>query len=245
MAELEPVGEYPWQPQSTILGNLAIGNLRHNLLGRLTVSGRVHAETLLTTVGALAGFSAQNAVWQGVIRKGKQVPKNGFLVFTTRSGEKFYYGDLINAYLVPTPGGGRLTLWGFMVGAAIEEGVPVSALPDYANMFEFVTKSIGTTEFGSPRVSAEHKPHMNSPELLKLTWAIAREILLLPGPAGIQEPALSEEHWPIIISIVAGIFLKQGKPVLDPKLAIILAMESAIVASKLDPITIPMEQIQR
>lgn len=240
MSGLEPIGEYPWQPQSTILGNFAIGHLRQNLMQRLTIENCVHVETLVTVAGALTGFSAQHAVWHGVIKKGKEVPKNGFLVLSTPSGQKFYYGDLINAYLVPTPGGGRLTLWGFVAGAAIESGVPASELPDYGEMFAFVTELIDTDKFGSPRVPPKHQPHLKSLEGLRLVWPLARQCLLWrPPPPGIREPSLSEEHWPIILSIVTAGFLKQTKEVLDPKLAIVLIMEAAIVASKIDPISVP------
>jgi hypothetical protein len=74
MATTTSVTSYPWQPESTITGNLAIGNLRDNLLKRSKTERGTHAETLLTAVGALAGFAAQNAALTQITAPGAGVP---------------------------------------------------------------------------------------------------------------------------------------------------------------------------
>src|SRR5215470_7347370 len=54
-------GGFPWSDDrdSVVACNLAAGNLANNLPRRLTHDGRIHAETYIAAVGAIAGFAAQ------------------------------------------------------------------------------------------------------------------------------------------------------------------------------------------
>src|SRR6266700_1496809 len=55
--------QYPWAgTDDEIVVNLAIGSLRDSLMRWLTTERGVHAETLLVSIGAIAGFAAQRAV---------------------------------------------------------------------------------------------------------------------------------------------------------------------------------------
>lgn len=85
------------------------------------------------------------------------------------------------------------------------------------------------------------RPPLQPNDLLLKLWRPVCEILRLPleqqigRPAGTNEPPLDEKHWPIIIAIVAGQFVKMTKDVLDPRISFALAMESAVISSKFDP----------
>ena len=59
----------------------------------------VHAETILSAAGALAGFAAQQALWEGVVRPRKLTAKQVFMRVTTKSGETFFFGDFLNRIL--------------------------------------------------------------------------------------------------------------------------------------------------
>ena len=50
-----------------------------------------------------------------------------------------------------------------------------------------------------------------------------------------DEPPLDEAHWAIIVAIVASQFIPMTKDVLDPRIAFALALESAVISSKVDP----------
>jgi hypothetical protein len=52
-------------------------------------------------------------------------------------------------------------------------------------------------------------------------------------------PQRLARYWPLISALVAAQFLKMAKNTIDPKLAVALIMESAIIASKIDPKTVP------
>jgi hypothetical protein len=159
---------FPWGPDGEIAANLAIGTLRNSLLKWLETDRGVHAETLMVVIGAIAGFAAQNAVWQTVARSGKTVrqldPANlhadgSFLFVVSRSGEKFYVGELLNGYLAPEAGAGaaiKYPLWNLIAATALEAGVAISDLPDLREMFRYVSKTVGTDAFGIVRAEAGH-----------------------------------------------------------------------------------------
>ena len=61
------------------------------------------------------------------------------------------------------------------------------------------------------------------------------------GP-GAQGRALDVEHWPIVCAVVTQQLISQVKGVLDVKVALRIAMESAIFMPKIDPKTVPQQQ---
>jgi hypothetical protein len=164
---------------------------------------------------------------------------NLMVVANTKSGESFYFGDLINGYIVPQPTN-DYALWNFVAAAAIEAGLAAAELPDYRIMFQFAAQSVGTPEFGVPRVAKEHQPQLAPRAALNLFWPRARFILTRedgPGPAhGRHVPP---RYWPLVIDLVARQCLLMSKGTLDLKVGVALLMESAIAMSKIDPKTVP------
>jgi hypothetical protein len=165
------VTSYPWQPESFITGNLAIGNLRENLLKSLKTPRGIHSETLLTAVGALAGFAAQNAALARVTSQAQQavtVPAGSIVVAGTKSGERFLFGDAINIHLFPEPNS-TLPLFAIVGGAVIQAGLTPDQLPDYKEMARHVAAVVGGPEFGILRAPKDHQPQLQPIELLLWT----------------------------------------------------------------------------
>jgi len=232
----------PWVPDGEIEANLAIGSLRDSLLGWLATERGVHVETLMSVVGALAGFAAQHAVWEQLRAGGRPLAKDAFGVATTASGEKFYFGDLLNGYLIPE-GARDWTLWGFTAAAAVEAGLPEADLPDYADMFRHVTSTIGTADFGIPRAPPAHRPHILPRAALGMFWPRTAFILSQTDGPVPDSHGVAPEHWTAIIALVARQYILMSKDVLDPGLSFRLLMESAIAMSKVDRETIAMEEV--
>ena len=242
MSDIKPVTNFPWQPQSEITGNLAIGNLRENLLQRLRDERGVHAETLVTAIGALAGFAAQNAALNRAATMTSQLAdlpqfSNGLVLVETKSGEQYLFGDWINVHLFNDPGS-QFPLYGLVATSAIQIGVNRKDLPDYEEIARHVVSVIDGPEFGKIRAPVDHQPIVQPLEILRKLWPFTCEILRLPLPKSIPpgvEPPLQETYWPIIISIVASQFLVLIKDALNPRISFALAMESAVIASKINP----------
>jgi hypothetical protein len=233
--------KFPWQPRSFITGNLAIGNLRNNLLARLKTAAGVHVETLLVGIGAIAGFAGQNAALirgVGATQEAGAVPPTSIVLATTKEGPWILLGDWINGYIVPQEGS-QFPLYNFAAGAAISAGVKPESLPDFHEMFRHVVSTAGTNAFGKVRAPAGHDPSLQPIDFLKAGgWRLTKDVMALKPPAGITEPPLEESHWPIIASIVAGGVINQAQSVLAPDIAYAMVMEAAIIAAKVFPDTI-------
>ena len=230
----------PWAPHCPIRGNLAIGNLRENLLQAMSTERGIHAETLMAAIGALAGFAAQNAALDraaAVTLAGESLEQYSVILVDTKTGERHLVGEWINEPLFESRGDGSFPLWGFIAAAAQDGGAALDRLADIREMAGHVAGSLGGPDYGKLRAPAGHTPGMQPNDLLAHLWPLLGQIIRLPAPQSIEErePPLSEMHWPVIISIVAGQYLRMIKDVLAPQIAFALCMESAVISSKLDP----------
>jgi hypothetical protein len=163
MATTAPITSYPWQPQSTITGNLAIGNLRENLLKSLKTERGIHTETLLTGIGALAGFAAQNAALNQVTSPDPTLPKLSIAIALGRGGEKYVFGDAVNIYLYPEPKS-TLPLGAIVAGAAVQAGVSPADLPNYndiAKHFASLVALLSSGDYARQRITNRIFPHWN------------------------------------------------------------------------------------
>ena len=58
--------------------------------------GQIHSETILTEIGALAGFAAQMSIRKAVIEAQGLDPDTVLTEVVTRNDEKYYFSDLLN-----------------------------------------------------------------------------------------------------------------------------------------------------
>ncbi len=56
----------------------------------------IHCETLLTAIGALAGYSAQQALWEGMVKPGKLAIARHSRSMETPSGAIYFFGDALD-----------------------------------------------------------------------------------------------------------------------------------------------------
>ena len=159
MATTTSITTFPWQPDSTVTGDLAIKILREGLMKALKNARGIHTETLLTAVGALAGFAAQNAALDRITARDLAAPRLSIAIAQTKSGEKLIAGDAVNVFLYPEPHS-TLPLFAIIAGAATQAGVPPNELPDYKDMARHVATVVGTPDFGPLRATPEHQPHL-------------------------------------------------------------------------------------
>jgi hypothetical protein len=241
----------PWQggDDAEIIANLTIGSLGHSILNWLTSERGVHAETLLVVIGALAGFTAQNAAFRSIGPAGTPI-SDGTIVTAEAGGERYYFGDRINGFLVQEKGGSQYPLWALIAAAALQAGMAQTEVPDVGEMFAHITKTIGTPAFGIPRVPAELKPQLTPRQALEAFWPRAKALLrnadgvlvkALSGLEPLRGASVPEAHWPLVVTLVAQGFIARVKEVIRPRIALCVVMESAIAMSKVDPKTIPQE----
>jgi hypothetical protein len=226
---------WPWDPDQTVAAQLAIASLQKFFLRSLARNDRLQLETLFSTVGALTGFAVQNTVRQESLAAGR-AETDGLLTVEGASGERFYFGDRLNAILVPHRRE-DLTVWSVVVGEATRLGA--GDLPDGIDIFERVTKSLGTPAFGVPALAEGHRPWLMPRQAVEIFWPAVRTAFTREPVVPVPRFKLVEpRHWPLALAVVGAGYLALGKETLPPARAVALFMEAAVAMSKIDPAAI-------
>jgi hypothetical protein len=225
--------ELPWSnAPDEVACNLALGHLFTNLPGRVTVDGRIHAETYISAVGAIAGYAAQRTLFAATPPvMGVNITRVG-----TASGEQYWFGDALNRMLVAkTQAEGSRCVWSLAAGGAMSAGMELQNLPKLEAMFKFVAATIGGANEGKSSVPTEHQPHLPARDLLKAVWPLAT--LCFSGKISEVSQkfgAVSVKWWSAIAAQASNRPISDVKGVLRPDIALTLLMEAAIYCSKID-----------
>ena len=237
MATAAPITSYPWQPDSTKTALRAIGDLGVGLMGTLKTQRGIHTETLMTVVGALAGFAAQNAALTSITAATPSVKPRSLAVVKPKAGGTFLFGDTINAFLFPEVGS-VLPLAALIGGAALSAGAKQEELPNLGEIASHIASVVGTPEFGKLRVPSGVAPQFEPLAALRKFWPQTLAILARPPIKPLfrqQEAPFQEIHWPIILGLVASQFMKMSQNALHARMSATLVMESAVITSKIHP----------
>ncbi len=210
--------------------NWAFGHLVGNLPRRLTVDGRIHAETYISAVGAIAGYAAQRTLFAA----SPPVPGVNINRYQMKSGEQYWFGDALNNMLaLATEATANRCVWSQAMGGAIAAGIKAHDVPDLGVMFSHVAKTIGGADEGTSSVEPNHQPHLRARELLKFVWPVAVACFSGKG-ANVEYGAVPVEWWSAIAAQAANKPVRDVKDTLPPHVAVTLLMEAAIYCSKLD-----------
>ena len=230
---------FPWagQPDETAC-NYAFGNLIRNLPPRVALEGKLHAPTLLAAAGAVAGVAAQVSMLADVEMMEKATAEQKLAEVTLESdGRIFLYGDALNRmlYSVNDPVLARSRVWNMVVSAALSKGMSKSAMPNVPAMFRHVSDSFNTPKEGRPSVEDKLQPVAPVRDLLKLVGPVAFAAL-----AGEISPAITAQagvanrkSWVAITAQAAANMVLAGSRIMPPEKCLVIAMESAIYASKM------------
>jgi hypothetical protein len=179
----------------------------------------VHVESLLCTLGALAGYACQMSARTPNARQ-FQTMSNGVYTVQTKAGKTFFFGDAINQPLLES----QYSVWSLAAGTAKANGC--SQLLDLEEIVKHVSQSVGHDTFGSPRIPEGHQPSDSPINILKPLWPV-----MLPT---VQMFCPSSDEWPILFGLAIQQVMDMGKSVIKPDLALLIVMESAIPMSKID-----------
>jgi hypothetical protein len=181
--------------------------------------------TVLTIVGALAGYAAQRAIWEGVVQTGGLSPTDVFEVRKTATGEKFYFSsetDKLIGSLDPR----YLSIWKIVTG---NTRTSTGEHPEVVEMMEHCAATIGTPEFGVPRLPDGRQANLLPRDAVNRLWAKARQQLAK------TEPTL----WPMNMAVAARSLIVAAQRAVPTPVAIKIVMEAAVPMSRIDPATVP------
>ena len=191
-------------------------------------TGQVHPETLLTEIGALAGFAVQMSIRKSVIERKRLDPDTILIAAATQNDEVYYFSDLLNWMLFENMEQPPYCVWAYVSAAVPPESRLL--LPDMSEIVSHAARSIGTRQFGVPRLPREHMPQKMPRAALEEHWRFVRAEFDTSG----RDPS----GWPYDVAAAAQWQMLTGRDAIDLPLAARIVMEAAIPMSKVDPRTI-------
>jgi len=190
--------------------------------------GQVHVQTILTEIGALAGFAAQMSIRKSVIEPQGLDPSSILVEVLSKDGDKYYFSELLNWILFENTTEPPYSIW-VHVSAAVPEDNR-SLLPDVHEIVSNAARTVGTPRFGIPRLPAEHRPHKLPRAALDDDWRLVRDVL----SACARDPA----DWPYDLAVAAQWQMFTSRDTLAAAIGATIVMEAAIPMSKVDPTTV-------
>ena len=186
----------------------------------------IHCETLLTVIGALAGYAAQQALWEGMVKPGKLAIAQAFKVMETPSGATYFFGDTLDSLLVSMEPK-HISVWKIVAGGVLAAGG--EHLPNVNELLRHSAATAGTSAFGLPRLPDDHLPSILPRAAVERFWPGARLLLSLSDPL----------QWPLLMAHAAQKLMLAMKGSIAPDLAVKIVMEAAVPMSRVDPATVP------
>ena len=188
---------------------------------RATNQGKaVHIESLLAAVAAYAGYICQASL-RAELMNDRDRPESGvFATMLGKDGKKYFFGDNLNKLVAESP----TSIWSMAAGAAQHLGA--KKLVDLIEIFKYVSTTIGTPQFGIPRIPAGHaisdEPLVNHAKNWQAMLPLLNQYCATPA------------EWPILFGYAIQDIMLQGKGIIDPNIALTIVMECAIPMSKVD-----------
>ena len=216
----------PIDPEREMFGRTIASVLMAKEIKR---AGQIHAPTVLTEIGALAGFAAQMSIRKSIIAPG-QLDANEILPeVVTKNGEKYYFSDMLNWMLFENLAAPPYSVWAY-----VRDAVPEASraeLPDMADILGYAARTIGTLRFGVPRLPDEHMPRKTPRAALQEHWIAVQREFDASGRAAAE--------WPYDLGYAAQWQMLTSRDRVALPLAARIVMEAAIPMSKIDPKTVP------
>lgn len=183
--------------------------------------GHFHIETILTEIGALAGFAAQMAVW-------KLAPETLINTQKEKHGKHYWFGHGINTILFEAPPPAT-TVWRVVRNTTSKLSPEEDR--EITNLLKHTISSMDTGSFGVPRLPREHMPHKLPQAALNENWMSVRKMLVCEK----RKP----EEWPFDLALAARLLIDMSKHDLAPELAERIFLEAAVPMSRVDSFSVP------
>lgn len=192
----------------------------NRLINGMKDSRGVHIESLMCILGSLAGYSCQASLRREFIEIKGLAENQVFVIIEDKDKNKYYFGDLINQPLVAS----KFSVWALAAG--IVHSMGIEKMMDIREIFEYVTKTVGSESYGIPRVPEGHRPGDIPLNYVRDLWPVMLPIA--------EQYCANPNEWPIMFGMAIQEGISCGKDVIDPLLALSIAMESAIPMAKVD-----------
>lgn len=187
----------------------------------MTTEHGVHIDSLLAAVGSLGGFCCVDSALMLAAAVNRDPRDCGIVDVETTDGNRYYFGNPINSLLAEA----NISFGALVVGMINQLGS--RDYPDFADIAKHVAETIGTPEFGHPRVPEQHRPGDLPINYVRAFWPQVLPLVERRVPKVLERVTL--------FGLAAQKVIKMGKDVIPPPVAGKLMMECAVPMAKLDP----------
>lgn len=189
------------------------------LMDAMQTERGVHIESLLGALGALGGYACQASVRARARAEGLEETAR-LARAQCADGKVYFFGDDLNRPLAED----EYSVWGIAAGGAQAAGCREIPQPD--DVFAHAAATVGSEQFGLPRLPPDHPMHDTPLAYLEAFWPEVFRLAskFCPDPA----------HWPVLLGLAIQELILQARGVIDPCLALQIVMECAVPTSKID-----------
>ena len=210
-------------------GKLAIGAgeiFKKFMAAGYTDERGIHLESILSATSALAGYAAQQA-GLAMIREGhpeaKQFPQ--LQQITTKTGQTFLVSELVNQLVASGGGPDRVTVLTLVANSGVRAGG--KHLPDMMEIVKRNAQFLGDANYPPLTVPEQNHPRENALAALGRWWPMVVKVFSVT-----ELSALHPLYHMFALAHLAGQWIESGKDVLNPEIAMVLSMETAVATSK-------------
>ena len=191
----------------------------------------LHAPTAMSAIGVVAGYAAQCAAADAILRKLRPRTLATLNKVGCKDGSVLYYGDEINRHLV-TGAGGDYPLSGFLRGAVLHAGHTQDEIVGDEDFIRDADTVASMKEFDIVKAPEGQAPFWDVSQMLRHVWPKARAVLEHRVRPATVTKAVGVQHWPVIAAVVAQQYVGLAKEIVPPPAAMAIILDSAIKASK-------------
>lgn len=188
------------------------------LMKKIDAKG-IHADTLLCILGTLAGYSCQASLRSEFVEEKGMSEKVVFTIIGCADGSQYFFGDMVNKPLAEN----QYSVWALATGTVKHLGV--QQLININDIFSHVVGTVGSNNFGIPRIPEGHNVGDLPQNYLKHLWPVFLPVAKQFCPAS---------EWPILFGLAVQEGIVFCKDVIDPLLALSIVMECAVPMAKID-----------
>jgi len=141
-----------------------------------------------------------------------------------KSGEEYIFSELANQLIAGQFGADQLTVYSIVSGHARKVGA--QRMPDVTDIIKRTAAAIGSADFPALSV-AQHRPRENARVALNRWWSIISRMFDSP-----ELRDLNPFYRTFSLATATGELIEAVSGVLDPEVALVLVLETAIAMSK-------------
>ncbi len=224
------------QPATGPAGDVVTGQLDETPLARARITGQdllAHLVqemkgdpepplgALLGLLGSIAGFTTVHALVRRIDDGSVPLQAPEAMVMTLPDGSRRYFGNFLNRRLAEQ----QISLFNLTAGMAKSRGATV--FPDLPELFERVTKSAATAEFGLPRLPEGLGIDATPEAMVRRRFAGCLPVLDRYG-------LHADDHFAACAFAIQQVIARSDGRI-DPALSVHIVMECAVPMSKIDP----------